>query len=66
MNWLEKTFKLRENNTTVKREIYGGIVSFLAVSYILAVNPAILKDAGMDQYGVFFVTAISAFWNWIP
>jgi xanthine/uracil/vitamin C permease (AzgA family) len=32
MNWLEKTFKLRENDTTVKREIYGGLISFLAVS----------------------------------
>lgn len=63
MNWLEKVFKLRENNTTVKREIYGGIISFLAVSYILAVNPAILKDAGMDQHGVFFVTALSGFFG---
>ncbi len=49
--WLEKIFKIKENNTTVKREIYTGLITFLAVSYILAVNPAILGSAGMDRGG---------------
>ncbi|MBE6365365.1 MAG: NCS2 family permease [Lentisphaerae bacterium] len=61
ISWLEKTFKIKENNTTVKREIYTGLVTFLAVSYILAVNPAILSSAGMDRGGVLCATAIAAF-----
>ncbi|MBE6391177.1 MAG: NCS2 family permease [Lentisphaerae bacterium] len=60
MNFLKRFFKLQENNTTVKREVYSGTVTFLAVSYILAVNPAILGSTGMDRGGVFFVTAIAA------
>lgn len=59
--WLNKIFKLEENNTTAKREIYTGIITFLAVSYILAVNPAILSSAGMDRGGVLCATVIAAF-----
>ena len=59
--WLEKIFKIKGNNTTVKREIYTGLISFLAVSYILAVNPAILGSAGMDRGGVLCATALAAF-----
>ena len=59
--WLEKIFKIKENNTTVKREIYTGLITFLAVSYILAVNPAILGSAGMDRGGVLCATALAAF-----
>ena len=61
MNFLERFFKLRENHTTLQREIYTGLVSFLAVSYILAVNPDIMSSAGMDRGGVFFATALAAF-----
>lgn len=61
ISWLEKYFRIKENNTTIKREIYTGLVSFLAVSYILAVNPAILSEAGMDRGGVLCATAIAAF-----
>ena len=60
MNFFERFFKLKEYNTTVRREVYSGTVTFLAVSYILAVNPAILSTTGMDRGGVFFVTAIAA------
>ena len=59
--WLDKIFKIKENNTTVKRELYTGLVTFLAVSYILAVNPAILGSAGMDRGGVLCATALAAF-----
>ena len=61
MNFLEKCFKLKENNTTAKKEIYVGFISFLAVAYILAVNPAILSSTGMDRGGLFYATAIAAF-----
>ena len=40
---LEKLFKLRENNTTVKTEILAGITTFMTMAYILAVNPSILS-----------------------
>ncbi|MBO7741495.1 MAG: NCS2 family permease [Victivallales bacterium] len=61
MNFLERFFKIRENNTTIRREIYAGSVSFLAVAYILAVNPAILSETGMPQGGVLCATALAGF-----
>ena len=61
--WILSTvfFKLPENNTTIRREVYTGLISFLAVSYILAVNPAILGSTGMDRGGVFLATALAGF-----
>ena len=44
---MDKFFKLQERGTTVSREIIGGITTFLAMSYILAVNPQILSGAGI-------------------
>ncbi len=61
MNFLERFFKIKENNTTIRTEIYTGLITFLAVSYILAVNPAILSSTGMDQGAVFYATALAAF-----
>ena len=46
---LEKLFKLKENNTTVKTEVIGGITTFMTMAYILAVNPTMLSAAGMPQ-----------------
>lgn len=57
---LEKLFKLNEKKTDVKTEIVAGITTFLAMAYILAVNPGILGDSGMDVHSVFMATAISA------
>ena len=57
---MEKFFKLKENNTTVKTEIMAGITTFMTMAYILAVNPSILSAAGMDSAGVFVATAIAA------
>lgn len=57
---LEKVFKLSTKHTNVKTEIIAGITTFLAMAYILGVNPAILADAGMDKSSVFMATAISA------
>lgn len=58
---LEKFFHLKENNTTVKTEVVGGITTFMTMAYILAVNPAILSAAGMDKNAILMATAISAF-----
>ena len=57
---LEKVFKLKEKHANVKTEIIAGITTFLAMAYILGVNPLILGDAGMDMPSVFMATAISA------
>ena len=57
---LEKLFHLKAKNTTIRNEVIGGITTFLAMAYILGVNPAILADAGMDTTSVFMATAISA------
>src|SRR5690554_6683274 len=57
---MEKLFKLKENGTTVRTEIIAGITTFLAMAYILAVNPSILSASGMDSGAVFTATAISA------
>ena len=56
MEFLKRFFKIEENNTSVRLEIYTGLISFLAISYILAVNPSILGYAGMDAGGVFYAT----------
>ena len=55
-------FKFKENNTTIGREIVGGLTTFLAMAYILAVNPSILSACGngMTFDAVFTATAISA------
>lgn len=57
---LEKLFKLKEKNTNVRTELIAGLTTFLAMAYILGVNPMILGDAGMDKHSVFMATALSA------
>ncbi len=57
---LEKFFKLKENNTTVKTEIMAGITTFMTMAYILAVNPNILSAAGMDANAVLIATALAS------
>ena len=57
---LEKLFKLKEKNTNIRTELVAGLTTFLAMAYILGVNPAILGEAGMDGHSVFMATAISA------
>ena len=57
---MEKFFKLKENNTNVKTEIMAGVTTFMTMAYILAVNPDLLSQAGMDKGAVFTATAVSA------
>jgi AGZA family xanthine/uracil permease-like MFS transporter len=57
---LEKLFKLKEHNTTVKREVLAGLTTFLTMAYILAVNPNILSASGMDRNAIFLATAIAS------
>lgn len=57
---LERIFQLKSNQTTPSREIIGGLTTFAAMAYILAVNPAILKDAGMEPAALVTATALAA------
>lgn len=57
----EKVFKLSQNKTNVKTEVVAGITTFMTMAYILAVNPSILGDAGMDATAVLLATAIASF-----
>lgn len=55
-----KAADLKKKGTTMRTEIMAGVTTFLAMAYILAVNPSILSAAGMDAGSVFTATALSA------
>lgn len=57
---MEKFFKLKENNTSIGTEVIAGITTFFAMAYIIAVNPAILSEAGMEWGAVFLATIIAS------
>lgn len=58
--FLTKFFKFKENNTNLKTEIIAGFTTFVTLAYILAVNPMILGDSGMDKGEVFTATILSS------
>ena len=58
---LEKLFKLKEKGANVKTEIVAGFTTFMTMAYILAVNPNILADAGIDPTAVLLATCIASF-----
>ena len=57
---LEKLFHLQESGTTVKREIVAGCTTFMTLSYIIFVQPAVLSAAGMDSDAVMAATCITS------
>ncbi len=57
---LDKFFKISENGSTMRTEVIAGITTFMTMVYILAVNPGILSETGMDKDAVFTATALSA------
>ena len=57
---MEKLFKMDVHGTNIRRETVAGITTFLAMAYILAVNPSIMSNAGMSSASVFTGTAIAA------
>lgn len=57
---LERLFGLTAHGTDVRTEVLAGVTTFLAMAYIMFVNPLILKDAGMDQGAVFVATCLAA------
>lgn len=58
---MERFFKLKENGTDVKSECIGGLTTFLAMAYIIFVNPMVLSSAGMDKPALITVTCLAAF-----
>lgn len=60
MEKIKKFFKLEERGTTIRTELIGGLVTFLAMVYIVGVNPNILSGGGFPAGGVFFATALAA------
>ncbi|RCX16251.1 AGZA family xanthine/uracil permease-like MFS transporter [Fontibacillus phaseoli] len=60
---MDRFFKLKQNGTTVRTEIMAGITTFMAMAYILTVNPNTLTAFGqidMGWYSVFLATALAA------
>lgn len=58
--FLNRFFKLEEKNTSFRIEMVGGITTFMTMSYIIFVQPAILSSAGMDKGAVMFATCVSS------
>ena len=59
-NGFDRYFRLRENHTTVRTELLGGATTFMTMSYIIFVQPAILSQAGMDKGAVMAATCIAS------
>jgi AGZA family xanthine/uracil permease-like MFS transporter len=67
-------FRLKENNTNARTELIAGLTTFMTMAYILALNPSILGETGMDRGALFTATALSAciatlvmaFWARLP
>ena len=57
---LQKLFGFDSSTMTMRKEVIGGITTFLTMAYILAVNPTILSAAGMDAGAIFTTTCLSA------
>lgn len=57
---IQKLFGFNPATMTLRKEVIGGITTFLTMAYILAVNPSILSATGMDAGAVFTTTCLSA------
>ncbi|WP_430613050.1 NCS2 family permease [Flavobacterium sp. JP2137] len=56
---IENFFQLKENHTSIRKELTAGLITFLTMSYILVVNPNILAQTGMDREALFTTTALA-------
>ena len=61
MKFLNKLFHLEEKQASIKTEIIGGLITFVAMCYILPVNASILSSMGMNSQGIFVMTALLSF-----
>ncbi len=60
MKLLENYFHIHESGSTVSREVLGGTTTFLALSYIIFVQPGLLSRAGMDFHAVLYATCLAS------
>src|SRR5438132_10412120 len=56
--FLEKTFRLSESHTTIRTEVLAGLTTFMTMSYIIFVQPAVLSTTGMNFQAVLSATCI--------
>ena len=68
---LQKLFRLKEAGTNIRTEAVAGLTTFMAMAYIIFVQPAILSQVGMDFGAVMVATCLSAFvatmiWDYMP
>ncbi len=61
MNFIEKFFKLKENNTSIKTEILAGLTTFFTMSYLFILSPKLLASTGLDFTSTLTVTALFIF-----
>lgn len=57
---MEQFFKLKENNTTVRRELSGGLTTFMTLAYIIFVQPVVMNAAGMDLESALLATCLAS------
>ncbi|WP_337843233.1 NCS2 family permease [Rheinheimera sp.] len=57
---LDRWFRISERQSSLKKELVAGLTTFMAMSYILFVNPSMLAQAGMDAGAVFVATCLAA------
>lgn len=61
MEFLDSYFKISERKSTISHEVMGGITTFLAMAYIIIVNPSVLSLSGMDKGALITVTCLASF-----
>ena len=59
-SYIDTFFRISESRSSIRTEVIAGATTFLAMSYIVVVNPAILSEAGMDFGAVFVATCLAA------
>lgn len=57
---MDKFFKISERNSTIGNEIIGGLTTFLAMAYIIAVNPSLMQAAGIPFNAALTATCLGA------
>ena len=59
-SWFDRSFELTARSTSVPQELLAGATTFAAMVYIIAVNPSIMSNAGMDRGDLVIATALAA------
>ncbi|NIE80829.1 NCS2 family permease [Asaia sp. As-1742] len=59
-SWLERRFSIGQRGSTIQREVLAGLTTFGAMAYIMAVNPAIMANAGLAQHDMIMTTIAAA------